>query len=217
MNGNLLWNKQMSSNSYARAMCENSTGFHMGQNIVAWVNSNNGGVYAQNIGPDGTMGPIEPPVPTCFPPENLEGEYVYNMEEQLFGAKLNWTAPETQPLYYNLYRYENLYKDQVIIEVAADATSYFDECGLGQYTYQLTAVYEHCESDFALTPEGEDHVTIDVTGIEENNNIRIINVLNVYNLKGQRITVNDMNELNTGVYIIQGLTEDGRLVKNNNQ
>ena len=212
MNGNLLWNKQMSSNSYARAMCENSTGFHMGQNIVAWVNSNNGGVYAQNIGPDGTLGPIEPPVPTCFPPENLEAEYVYNMEEQLFGAKLNWTAPETQPLYYNLYRYENLYKDQVIIEVEADATSYFDECGLGQYTYQLTAVYEHCESDFALTPEGEDHVNIDVTVIEENNNNRIINVLNVYNLKGQRITVNDMNELNTGVYIIQGLTEDGRLV-----
>ena len=212
MNGNLLWSKQMSSNSYPRAMCENSTGFHTGQNIVAWVNSSNGGVYAQNIGPDGTMGTIEPPVPTCFPPENLEGEYVYNMEEQLFGAKLNWTAPETQPLHYNLYRYDNIYKDQVVIEVEADATSYFDECGIGNYTYQLTAVYEHCESDFALTPEGENHVTIEVTGIEEHNNGRIINLLNVFNMKGQRITVNDMNELNTGVYILQGLTEDGRLV-----
>ena len=212
MNGNLLWTKQMSSNSYARAFCENSTGFHMGQNVVAWVNSSNGGVYAQNIGPDGTMGPIEPPVPTCFAPENFEGEYIYDMEEQLFGVKLNWTAPETQPLHYNLYRYDNIYKDQVIIEVEADAISYFDECGLGQYTYQLTAVYEHCESDFALTPEGEDHVTIEVTGIEENNNSRIVNVLNVYNMKGQHIKVNDMNELNTGVYIIQGLTEDGRLV-----
>ena len=212
MNGNLLWSKQMSSNSYPRAMCENSTGFHTGQNIVAWVNSSNGGVYAQNIGPDGTMGTIEPPVPTCFPPENLEGEYVYNMEEQLFGAKLNWTAPETQPLHYNLYRYDNIYKDQVVIEVEADATSYFDECGIGNYTYQLTAVYEHCESDFALTPEGENHVTIEVTGIEEHNNGGIINLLNVFNMKGQRITVNDMNELNTGVYILQGLTEDGRLV-----
>ena len=212
MNGNQLWTKRMSSNSYARAMCDNSASFHMGQNIVAWVNGSNGGVYGQNIGPDGTMGPIEPPVPTCFPPKNLEGEYVYNMEEQLFGVKLNWTAPEPQPLHYNLYRYDNIYKDQVIIEVEADATSYFDECGLGQYTYQLTAVYEHCESDFALTPEGEDHVTIEVTGIEENPNSRIVNVLNVYNMKGQRITVSDMDDLTTGVYILQGLTEDGRLV-----
>ena len=169
-------------------------------------------VYGQNIGPDGTMGPIEPPVITCFPPENLEGEYVYDMEEQLFGVKISWIAHETQPLHYNLYRYSEIYKDQVIIEVEADATSYFDECGLGQYTYQLTAVYEHCESDFALTPEGEDFVQIEVTGIEENVDNRIINVLNVYNMKGQRISANHMSELNTGVYILQGLTEDGRLV-----
>ena len=212
MDGNQLWSKCMSSNSYSKAMCENSTGFHMGQNIVAWVNSSNGSVYGQNIGPDGTMGPIEPPVITCFPPENLEGEYVYDMEEQLFGVKISWIAPETQPLHYNLYRYSEIYKDQVIIEVEADATSYFDECGLGQYTYQLTAVYEHCESDFALTPEGEDFVQIEVTGIEENVDNRIINVLNVYNMKGQRISANHMSELNTGVYILQGLTEDGRLV-----
>ena len=212
MDGNQLWSKCMSSNSYSKAMCENSTGFHMGQNIVAWVNSSNGSVYGQNIGPDGTMGPIEPPVITCFPPENLEGEYVYDMEEQLFGVKISWIATETQPLHYNLYRYSEIYKDQVIIEVEADATSYFDECGLGQYTYQLTAVYEHCESDFALTPEGEDFVQIEVTGIEENVDNRIINVLNVYNMKGQRISANHMSELNTGVYILQGLTEDGRLV-----
>ncbi len=213
MEGNQIWAKSISSSSYSRSMCDNSAGFHMGQNIVAWVNSSNGGVYGQNIGPDGTMGPIEPPVPpTCFPPKNLEGEYVYDMEEQLFGVKLNWIAPETLPLHYNLYRYDNIYKDQVVIEVEADATSYFDECGLGRYIYQLTAVYEHCESDFALTPEGEDHVNIEVTGIEENNNDRIINMLNVFNMKGQRIIVNDMNELGTGVYILQGLTEDGRLV-----
>ena len=212
MDGNQLWSKCMSSNSYSKAMCENSTGFHMGQNIVAWVNSSNGSVYGQNIGPDGTMGPIEPPVITCFPPENLEGEYVYDMEEQLFGVKISWIAHETQPLHYNLYRYSEIYKDQVIIEVEADATSYFDECGLGQYTYQLTAVYEHCESDFALTPEGEDFVQIEVTGIEEKVDNRIINVLNVYNMKGQRISANHMSELNTGVYILQGLTEDGRLV-----
>ena len=46
----------------------------------------------------------------------------------------------------------------------------------------------------------------------ENTDSRIVNVLNVYNMTGQRITVNDINELNTSVYILQGLTSDGRLV-----
>ena len=212
MNGNQLWSKTLNSTSYRRTVCENSTGFHMGQNIVAWVNSSNGGIYGQNIGPDGNMGPIEPPVPTCLPPENLEGDYIYDMEEQLYGVQISWIAPDTQPLHYNLYRYSEIYKDETIIEVAADATTYFDETDIGAYKYQLTAVYEDCESDFALTPEGENHVYIEVTGIEENTDSRIVNVLNVYNMTGQRIMVNDINELNTGVYILQGLTEDGRLV-----
>ena len=212
MNGNQLWSKTLNSTSYRRTVCENSTGFHMGQNIVAWVNSSNGGLYGQNIGPDGNMGPIEPPVLTCLPPENLEGDYVYDMEEQLYGVQISWIAPDTQPLHYNLYRYSEIYKDEIIIEVEADATTYFDESGIGAYTYQLTAVYDNCESDFALTPEGENHVKIEVTRIEENTDSRIVNVLNVYNMTGQRITVNDMNELNTGVYILQGLTSDGRLV-----
>ena len=105
MEGNQIWAKSMSSSHYPRAVCDNSTGFHMGQNIVAWVNSSNGGLYGQNIGPDGNMGPIEPPVPTCLPPENLEGDYVYDMEEQLYGVQISWIAPDTQPLHYNLYRY----------------------------------------------------------------------------------------------------------------
>jgi hypothetical protein len=212
MNGNQLWAKTLCSNVYRRTVCDNTPGFVMGQNIVTWVNCIDGGIYGQNIGPDGNMGPIEPPVPTCLPPENLEGDYIYDMEEQLYGVQISWIAPDTQPLHYNLYRYSEIYKDETIIEVAADATSYFDETGIGAYKYQLTAVYEDCESDFALTPEGENHVYIEVTGIEENTDSRIVNVLSVYNMTGQRIMVNDMKELNTGVYILQGLTEDGRLV-----
>ena len=212
MNGNLMWTKQMSSNSYARAMCDNSAGFHMGQNVVAWVNSSNGNVYGQNIGPDGTMGPIEPPVITCLAPENFAGEYVYDDETQTFGALLTWTAPETQPLHYNLTRMDLSNFIVTGIEVPGDAVSYYDEVDLGNYWYQLTAVYENCESDYALTPDGEYHVYIEVTGLEENSNDVIVNVLNVFNMKGQHITVNDMDELSTGVYILQGLTEDGRWV-----
>lgn len=212
MNGNPLWTKTLNSTAYRRTVCRRSTGFHDGQNIVTWVNCVNGDMYGQNIGTDGTMGPIEPPVITCLAPENFEGEYIYDFEAQLVGVQLSWDAPETQPLHYNLYRYNNTNKDQVIIEVDGNVTSYFDNCGVGQYKYLLTAVYENCESDFALTPDGEYYIYIEVTGIEENTDNAIVNVLNIYNMKGQRVTVSDMNELNSGVYILQGLTEDGRLV-----
>lgn len=214
MDGNQLWTKILSSGVYPKAMCENSTGFHLGQNIVAWVNSANGGVYGQNIGPDGTMGPIEPiiPDPDCFPPTNFDGSYVYDDETQSFGVMLTWEAPETMPLHYNLYRSEMDVKDVVVIEVPGDATSYYDEAALGLYKYQLTAVYEDCESDFALTPDGENYVMIDVTGIGENTSDEIITLVNIYNMQGQMMKTINPDELSTGVYILQGLTEDGRMV-----
>ena len=212
MEGNQLWTKRMSSNNYPRYMCDNSTGFHLGQNVVAWVNSSNGGVYAQNIGPDGTMGPIEPPVFTCDPPQDFEGIYIYDMDEQMFGVKLSWTAPETQPLHYNLYRTGIVNKDEVIIEVPGDAIYYYDDCGLGEYKYQLTAVYETCESDFALTPEGENYVDIYVTGISEGDNDMIVTVTRIFTMNGQCIKHNNVDELSDGVYILQGLTQNGSLI-----
>ena len=209
MDGNQLWTKTLCSNTYRRTMCDNSTGFYMGQNIVAWVNCLDGGIYAQNIGPDGTLGPIEPPVITCLAPENFEGEYIYNMEEELFGVMLKWDAPETQPLHYNLYRSDFSTKEEIIIEVAGDATSYNDESGVGQYKFQLTAVYENCESDFALTPEGEDFVLIEVTGLQENSDEEIVTILRMFNASGQAINSKTLEGLNTGLYIIQGVTKDG--------
>ena len=212
MDGNQLWTKTLCSNTYRRTMCDNSTGFYMGQNIVAWVNCLDGGIYAQNIGPDGTLGPIEPPVITCLAPENFEGEYIYNMEEELFGVMLKWDAPETQPLHYNLYRSDFSTKEEIIIEVAGDATSYNDESGVGQYKFQLTAVYENCESDFALTPNGDDYVIIYVTGIQENTMYEIDAIVRIYNANGQCLNTKTTDELSTGIYILQGLTKDGRLV-----
>lgn len=211
MDGNQLWTKRMSSNSYSRAMCDNSTGFHLGQNIVAWVNAANGGVYGQNIGPDGTMGLVELPDP-CNAPENFEGEYVYDMEAQAFGTKLTWIAPEILPLHYNLYRYDLSNKENVVIEVDGAATSYYDESGIGQYKYQLTAVYENCESEFALTPDGEDCIYMEVTGISENAIGEMASILRIYNANGQCLNAKEINELSNGVYILQGLTQDGRLV-----
>ncbi len=212
MQGDQLWAKNISIGTYNRTMCDNTPGFVMGQNIVTWVNCIDGGIYGQNIGPDGTMGPIEPPVITCLAPEDFQGEYVYDMQQELFGVKLSWVAPETQPLHYNLYRYQEITKDGEIIEVPGDATSYYDECGTGIYKYQLTAVYEHCESDFALTPDGENFVYMEVTGMEESSNDEIISVIRIYTMNGQCLKHSNVNELSNGVYVLQGWTEDGKLV-----
>lgn len=212
MQGDQLWAKNISIGTYNRTMCDNSTGFHLGQNIVAWVNGSNGNVYGQNIGPDGTTGPIEPPVPTCLAPEDFEGEYVYDMNAELFGVELSWVAPETQPLHYNLYRHGVVNKDDIIIEVPGDVTSYFDESGLGEFKYQLTAVYEDCESEFALTPDGENYVLVYVTGIEEETDENMVTVTRIFTMNGQRIQNTSTKELSPGVYILQGLTQSGKLV-----
>ncbi len=214
MQGDQLWAKNISIGTYNRTMCDNSTGFHLGQNIVAWVNGSNGNVYGQNIGPDGTMGPIEPiiPVEPCLPPENLAGEYVYDMETQEYGVQITWTAPESQPLHYNLYRHGIINKEDTVIEVPGDATSYFDESGIGEYKYQLTAVYEDCESEFALTPDGENYIDIVVTGIGEASENEMVTITRIFTMNGQCLKHNNTEKLSNGVYIIQGLTEDGKLV-----
>lgn len=212
MDGNAIWSTQMCSNPYPKTGDENTTGFHFGQNIVTWVNAQDGGVYGQNIGTDGSMGPIEPIIITCYPPENLEGEYIYDMDEEEFGTMLTWVAPETLPLHYNLYRSDVNNKESIVIEIDGTETSYYDGCGLGHFKYQLTAVYEDCESDFALTPNGEDYVVVNVTGIADNTDESIISVVKIYTLNGQCLKHNNVNELTNGIYILQGLTEDGRWV-----
>ena len=212
MDGNLLWNTTMCTNNYFKSFCKNSAGFHLGQNIVAWVNSSSGGLYGQNIGPDGTMGPIEPPIITCLAPENFNGDYYYDEETGAFGALLTWDAPATQPLHYNLYHNDPINGTKTVIEVDPDATSYFDEETPGTLVYQLTAVYESCESDYALTPDGADYVEVYVTGIEELNTETIVTVLRIFTTSGQTLSSKSLDELSTGLYIIQGLTKDGKIV-----
>ena len=210
-NGNLIWTNTMNSSRYARAMCDNSAGFHLGQNIVAWVNSSTGGVYGQNIAPDGTMGPVEMPEP-CYAPENFDGAYVYDAETQTYGVMLTWDAPEREPLHYNLYVTDPA-GCTTTVEIEPTETEYYDETTIiGTIVYRLTAVYEDCESEYALTPYGEDNVAIEVTGVNENAKDKIVTVVNVFNMQGQNLGIKDLNELNSGVYILQGLTRTGSLV-----
>ena len=217
MDCNELWTTTMSSQAYPRAMCENTTGFQGAMNIVAWVdNTNNGagGLYGQNIGWDGGMGDnITPPTPPamCYPPTNFTGEAYYNPDTQISAAVFSWTAPVTDPLHYNLYYDET--KD--VIQIDGDVTSFYQEFEPGDYIFKLTAVYEDCESDYALTPNGDDYLLIEIqdhTSVSEVEFEEIVNVIEIYNVNGQRVNGTDIQSLNQGMYIIKGVTESGKVV-----
>lgn len=221
MSGNTLWTTQLCSNTYNKTGCEYTSGFHRGQNIIAWVNSTGsvtgggpGGLYGQNFGQNGEMGEITPPIPPapCYAPANLQGEYVHDMNAQQFGAQISWTAPEERPLQYNLYRQNLANGDTETIEVVSDAVTYFDESGIGDFKYQLTAVYEDCESNFALTPDGQNYIFLEITSVSEDIEDAIVTVLKIYNMKGQLINTTNVKSLRDGVYIIQGLTSNGKLI-----
>lgn len=213
MTGDELWTTNMSSLAYPRATTDNSTGFHAGQNIVAWNNSSSGGLYGQNIGQHGELGEVTPPTPPmpCNPPTNFQGEAYYNPETQISAAVLSWTAPETLPLHYNLYCDEL----KEVIEIDAEYDSFYLELEPGDYLFKLTAWYETCESDFALTPDNANFILIEIPNhqsVQESQNEVIINVIEIYNLNGQRVNANNLEELNQGIYIIKGVTETGKTV-----
>ena len=213
MDGNNLWNTQLCSNTYGKTGDENTTGFHGGQNIVAWVNNNTGGLYGQNIGINGEMGEVTPTPPEpCNAPESFDGRYVYDDETGTYGAFVTWTAPEGQPLHYNLYvTHPN--GGTTTVEIAPEETEFFDESTvIGTVIYQLTAVYEHCESEYALTVDGSDRLSIELTSASENTDMPIVTVLKVYTLNGQAVQSAQWKHLSKGVYIVQGLTQDGTLV-----
>ena len=83
---------------------------------------------------------------------------------------------------------------------------------VGDYTFRLTAVYEDCESDYALTATGDNYVLIEVTSVPENADEEIVTVTKIYTLNGQMIRNANLEELSKGIYIVQGLTHNGQLV-----
>lgn len=221
MNGNTLWNTQMCSNTYNKTSCENSTGFHNGQNIIAWINSTDavtgggpGGLYVQNIGQNGEMGEVSPPIPPipCYAPSNFQGEYVYDMNNQSFGALLSWTVPEDLPLNYILYRQDLNTNTVEPITINPDATSFFDETGIGDFSFKLTAVHENCESDYALTPDGQNYVFLEITSVPENDGESMVTILKIYTMNGQLLRSTNLETLSNGIYIMQGLTQNGELI-----
>ena len=79
--------------------------------------------------------------------------------------------------------------------------------------FRLTAVYEHCESEFALTPNGDDYILIiDEDSVPEMDNEEIVTITGIYNIKGQLVNTKDINELTHGAYAIIGTTGSGKTI-----
>ena len=56
------------------------------------------------------------------------------------------------------------------------------------------------------------YVHVEVTSVSENSNEAIVTLLKAFNMSGQLIKTNSIEELQPGMYILQGLTQDGRLI-----
>jgi len=174
---------------------------------------------------------------TCYPVQNLEGEYIWNSSEE-FGARLTWDAPViTANLdHFNIIS-DVAFKSEVIEVPYTGAASYeyLDLSNLcGDYLYIVTCVYirgdEICESE-------ESSVDIIITDLDENSaNINLypnptngqLNIegqgamhISVSNLLGQKLLETsaegnatlDLSRYETGMYVVNVTTENGSYVQ----
>ena len=128
---------------------------------------------------------------------------------------MTWNIPEEPVDFYRLYRTDVFTEEVTTIDFGGDAVSYFDAVEIGLYMYQLRAQFADVDcglSDPATTYNGQDYLYIDITGIDENESDEIVTLVRVINAKGQTLPCKDLNELNSGLYILQGTTKDGKMV-----
>ena len=141
---------------------------------------------------------------------------------------------------YNIYRSTDNVDYVLIATVDGDVTEYFDAPGAGTYYYQVTALYDGCESDPAISGENPDqnYVVVGVTGIGENSTdvnlfpnptkgnvtIQAMNMhrITVVSVLGQVVFdteldqdeyILNMAKFNTGMYMVRVYTDEGVTVK----
>ena len=76
-------------------------------------------------------------------------------------------------------------------------------------------MYEDCESSYALTATGDNYVLIEVpdtTSTDEIADETIVTITKIYTMTGQLVKRTNLKALSPGVYLVQGLTQDGKLV-----
>lgn len=173
--------------------------------------------------------PPEPPVLPCDAPSNLNLQSHANQQ-----VTIAWTAPERPVDSYTLVRFDNLSQTETTVENLTE-TSYSLELG-PEYdlTFQVKAVYEECESEWALTADSLDFIRVHNLALQENlfgvrlypnpahNTLHVATDLPcetvVYDLLGQQVLVSkskelEFNKLTNGVYFVKVTTEKGTMVQ----
>lgn len=174
----------------------------------------------------------------CEAPTDLNGTGFAS--DNAFGAMITWDI-DYNPASVKIYRADNPSGPYTEIATANPGDKqYFDEIGVGSYSYKVSAYNTYCESDFAMTSDmSADYVTIAVTDVDENDAqaVRIYpnpakSVLNIeatglqeiviYNALGQKIgafaaegdklTVG-IDDFVGGIYFIHLVSDNGTSVK----
>ena len=143
-----------------------------------------------------------------------------------------------EPLSFNVYRNGSLIAN-VDYHAESGMYEYFDNVAIGNYQYQVTALYADCESGYALTADQSmDYVEVSVTDVNElgsitklypnptTGNVKIeasgmthITVVSTLgqvlydaNISGDQYELN-LSQYNAGLYLVRIATENGVSVK----
>ena len=186
----------------------------------------------------------EPPVLPCSAPTHLfcDDRPALGLSSAIH---VEWQAPEDRvPDSYTLFVYDMIPNDTIANDttILTGLTETVYETGYSidgtDKIFQVKAVYPECESDFALTANGEDFVrftSLSVSELDASVNLypnptsglltieaEHMNAVGLYNLVGQCLmgktaendnAILDLNGLLEGVYFVKVTTSQGSIVK----
>ena len=182
---------------------------------------------------------VEPDGLVALEPFNGGGSSTNNFSAVEFTANasdFDFNMGTREPVSFNIYRNGTVIGN--VPYTGAWAYNYFDNVAAGNYEYQVTAVYEGCESDFALTPDlSQNYVEVSVTSVAETidsriypnpttgnvtieaNSMKHITVISALgqvlydaNISGDTYTMN-LGQYQAGLYMVRIFTENGVSVK----
>ena len=174
----------------------------------------------------------EPPVLPCTAPTGLKQGSVW--------ASVEWTAPEDRtPDSYTIIVIDHTQNDLETVHTGVTETKYIDVISefVVNRSYKVKAVYPECESELALTDNGEDFIRISNVSVGENLfKVRLypnptsgqlsieaeaMTSVGVYDLVGQCLMQMpakdgqanlDMSQLQNGIYLIKVSTANGSMM-----
>ena len=181
----------------------------------------------------------EPPILPCSAPANLMGDFrpVLGYSNAIH---VEWQVPEDRvPDSYTMFIYDMIGNETTILTNLTETVyeSVYAIDGTDKI-YQVKAVYPECESEFALTADGNDFVRLSSLSIDENVvvvklypnpassqvTVEAENMISVslYNLVGQCLmettakdgtAILDMNEMQNGIYLVKVNTKAGSVMQ----